>query len=99
MSLYFPLMIDDYTGKHPNRIIMEIGCHSTMNFAYLFTAFFRSGLTSFVKGANPTTSFFTLYILNKCFKMKLEKKDDFYNLGRVLSSARHKCLLEILDQK
>ena len=82
-------MIDDYTGKHPNRIIMEIGCRSTMNFAYLFGAFFRSGLTSFVKGAHPTTSFFTLHTLNKCFKMKLEKKDDFFSLGRVPSSARH----------
>ena len=92
-------MIDDYTGKHPNRIIMEIGCRSTMNFTYLFTAFFRSGLTSFVKGAHPTTSFFTLHTLNKCFKMKLEKKDDFFSLGRVPSSARHKRLLEILDQK
>ena len=67
-------MIDDYTGKHPNRIIMEIGCRSTMNFTYLFTAFFRSGLTSFVKGAHPTTSFFTLHTSKQVFQDEIREK-------------------------
>ena len=74
-------MIDDYTGKHPNRIIMEIGCRSTMNFAYLFTAFFRSGLTSFVKGAHPHNFIFLYLKYKHVFKAKLVDRSIFFTVG------------------
>ena len=67
-------MIDDYTGKHPNRIIMEIGCRSTMNFAYLFGAFFRSGLTSFVKGGTSHNFIFYTLHSKQVFQDEIREK-------------------------